>query len=57
MKTPITEIKYKLENSQPQVENAEYTGNKIKLDVMKQNLFRKLVNITYTDMKNRALKK
>ena len=37
MKIPATENEYnKLENSQPQLENSDYTENKIKIDKMKQ---------------------
>ena len=40
MKTPATENEYnKLENSQL-IENPIYTGNKIKINEMKQNIIR-----------------
>ena len=47
MKTPATENEHrKLKNSQPQIENPDYTENKIKIDEMKQNIIRELVTVT-----------
>ena len=58
MKTPATKNNHsKLENSQPQIENPDYTENNIKIDEMKQNIIRELIKITDTDMKNSVLLK
>ena len=55
MKTSALENEYnKLEYSQPQIENFDYTENKIKIDEMKQNISWKLDKVTNA-MKNRAL--
>ena len=45
----------KFKNSQPQVENLDYTENKMKIDEMKQNITKKLIKLPNTVMKNKAL--
>ena len=45
------------ENSQPQIENPDYSENKIKIDEMKQNLIRELAKVTNINMKDRGFLK
>ena len=47
----------KLKNSQPQVENKNYTENKIKIDEMKQNMISELPHICNTNTKNTTSEK
>ena len=47
----------KLENSQPQIESLDYTGNKIKIGEIKQNIIKELAEISNIYMKDRALLK
>ena len=43
---------YKLQNIQLQIENPDYIENKIKIDEMKQNIFRQLAKLTKYNMNN-----
>ena len=55
IKSLATENEYnKLENSQPRIENPDYTENEIKINEMKQNIIREHSKITGSDMKDRA---
>ena len=55
MKTLTTENESnKSENSQPRIENPDYTENKIKIDEMKENIIRERAKVTNTDMKRKA---
>ena len=53
MKTSATENEFnKLENSQPQIENLDYSENKIKIDKIKQNIIKELAKVINTNMKD-----
>ena len=50
MKTPAIENEYnKLEKRKPQIENTDYTEDKIKINEMKQNIIKKLSKLTNID--------
>ena len=54
MKISATENEFnKLENRQPQIENPDFTENKIKIDEMKLDIIREYAKVTNTDMKDR----
>ena len=55
MKSAAKENKFnKFKNNQPQIENPEYTENKIKIDEMKDNMIRVLAEINSTHIKDKV---
>ena len=58
MKTSTTENRCnKVENSQPQAENKDYTENRVKFNKLKQNIIRELIKFIHSDMKINHLEK